>query len=330
MISLDSTNNLFVGEGVRISFDVKNTGRNTTSIGNVILNHISSNLSYASDSIYVLNQLAPNSSFSYSFNLVLNSIDPVNNLVGFKIGAHANLYYDVNVYDSIPVNKNLETFETGGLSYFPWVNDTSKPWAIESNPSNVYQGSYSLRSGTISDNQKSILNLTMSSMVDDSISFYIKVSTESGYDFARFYIDNTVLYEKSGIISWQKQIFPISAGQHVFKWEYEKDNSSSSGSDAVWIDNIKLPIQGKVSSIENVIKNKDNIIVYPNPAKDIITISNLENNSTISIFDAVGRLYYTSNNLIKNINVSSYPNGVYYLSIKSNNKISTKKIIIAR
>lgn len=329
MISIDSTNNLFVGEGIRVSFDVKNTGRNTTSIGNIVLNHLSSNLSYVSDSVYVLNQLSPNTSSSYSFNLVLNSLSG-NNLVGFKIGAYSNLYYDVNLYDSILINGNMETFETGDLSYIPWVNDTSKPWTIETNPSNVYQGSYSLRSGAISDSQKSILNLTMSSMVDDSISFYIKVSTEAGYDFARFYIDNNVIYEKSGTISWQKQIFPISAGQHVFKWEYEKDYSSSSGSDAVWIDNIKLPIQGKISSIENVVKNKDNIIVYPNPAKDIITISNLENNSTISIFDAVGRIYYTSNSLIKNINVSSYPNGVYYLSIKSNNKISTKKIIIAR
>ncbi|MFA6200694.1 MAG: C25 family cysteine peptidase [Bacteroidales bacterium] len=328
-MTIDTTNSSLVGEEIIISFDVKNNGRNTTDVGNVILNHLSSNLSYINDSTFVLNSLAPNYSVRYSFNLLINSLD-VNNFIGFKIGAFANQYYNAKVYDSIAINGNIETFETGDLTYVPWVNDSSYPWTIESSSANVYHGYYSLRSGSISDNQKSVLTLTAFSMVNDSISFYIKVSTESGYDFARFYIDNVAVCEKSGNLDWQKLVYPVDAGSHEFKWEYEKDYSNADGSDAVWIDNVKLPINGTITSIEDIIKNKDNIIVYPNPAKDFITVSNIENNSAIKIFDAVGRIYYSSNNLINNVNVSSFPNGVYYMLIKSDNNISTKKIIIAR
>ena len=327
-MTTDSTNSSLVGEEIIISFDIKNNGRNTTDSGNVVLNHLSSTLSYISDSTFVLNPLAPNSSVRYSFNLLINSLD-VNNFIGFKIGAFANQYYNVKTYDSITVNGNIETFETGDLTYIPWANDSSYPWTIESSSANVYQGSYSLRSGSISDDQKSVLTLTASSMVDDSISFYLKVSTEPEYDFVRFYIDDVVVYKNSGNLDWQKLVYPVELGSHEFKWEYEKDNLYSEGSDAVWIDNVKLPINGTVTSIEDIIENKDNIIVYPNPAKDFITVSNIEKSSTIKIFDAVGRIYY-SNNLINNINVSSFPNGVYYMLIKSNNNISTKKIIIAR
>lgn len=74
---------------------------------------------------------------------------------------------------------------------------------------------------------------------------------------------------------------------------------------------------------------KDNISVYPNPAKDQLTISGLKNpESIIYLFDSSGNLIdqlkHGRNN---NLNLQS---GVYYISIHSDENSLVKKIIVAK
>ena len=72
-----------------------------------------------------------------------------------------------------------------------------------------------------------------------TLSFYWKVSSESGYDYLRFYIDSV---EQAGSISgevgWTQKTFSIPTGAHVLKWAYTKDVSVTSGSDAGWVDKV--------------------------------------------------------------------------------------------
>ena len=71
--------------------------------------------------------------------------------------------------------------------------------------------------------------------------------------------------------------------------------------------------------------------VYPNPAADVLNISVSENNTSISIYDIVGKnisemkLVNGNNTLnIENLNA-----GVYFYSIKRNGIIiETKKLVI--
>ena len=72
------------------------------------------------------------------------------------------------------------------------------------------------------------------------ISFYRKVSSEFDYDFLKFYIDEKRKGKWSGEQEWSLEEYPISPGQHSFKWTYEKDSSVSDGSDCAWIDLIEL------------------------------------------------------------------------------------------
>jgi len=44
-----------------------------------------------------------------------------------------------------------------------------------------------------------------------------------------------------GNVSWGKVSYPVTAGLHTFKWAYEKDYSTSSGSDQAGIDYIVFP-----------------------------------------------------------------------------------------
>jgi len=78
----------------------------------------------------------------------------------------------------------------------------------------------------------------------DLLTFWYKVSSESGYDYLRFYIDGTKVGEWAGEISWTQFSTSIGAGVHTLLWSYEKDGSVSNGDDAGYIDFVDFPQQG--------------------------------------------------------------------------------------
>jgi len=73
------------------------------------------------------------------------------------------------------------------------------------------------------------------------ISYYYKVSSESGYDYLSFYIDSVLQNQWSGEVAWAQSTSSVTAGLHTFKWVYAEDSYISSGSDCGWVDNIVFP-----------------------------------------------------------------------------------------
>ena len=76
--------------------------------------------------------------------------------------------------------------------------------------------------------------------------------------------------------------------------------------------------------------NYFDLSIYPNPAKDIISIKlNDYGNATASFFDIRGRLILNQNldSEVSAINLSNLNNGVYILKINAENKTITKRII---
>ncbi|MCD4680046.1 MAG: T9SS type A sorting domain-containing protein [Bacteroidales bacterium] len=133
----------------------------------------------------------------------------------------------------------LEDWETGNFSRFPWTDAGNAPWIISSiNPG---EGLYCAKSGNITHNQSSELYVNLDVITNDSISFLRKVSSEYSYDYLEFYIDNNLMDAWSGEEGWARVSFPVSAGNHTFKWKYYKDSYVSSGSDCAWIDYIIFP-----------------------------------------------------------------------------------------
>jgi Zn-dependent metalloprotease len=97
------------------------------------------------------------------------------------------------------------------------------------------------QSGAISDNQESTLETTVSE--SGTLTFYWKVSSETNYDYLRFYINGTEQEAISGTTSWVQKSYSVPAGATV-KWAYEKDYSVSSGSDAGWVDLVEFTPDG--------------------------------------------------------------------------------------
>ncbi|MBD3404133.1 hypothetical protein GF420_14675 [candidate division GN15 bacterium] len=164
---------------------------------------------------------------------------PEEYVVPFELALTATGGYVDTVTFEMRINAAAEDFESGDFTSFGWTNGGDADWIIDT--SDPYEGSYAARSGDIGDGQTSELIITLDNLAEDSISFYYKVSSESGYDYLRFYIDGIEQGEWAGSVDWTMVSYPTDSGSHTFRWAFEKDGSVSSGADAGWIDLISFP-----------------------------------------------------------------------------------------
>ena len=73
-----------------------------------------------------------------------------------------------------------------------------------------------------------------------TVNFWYRVSSESNYDYLRFYIDNVQQGQWSGVVPWTMGSYNVTAGNHTLRWEYSKDGSVNSNEDAVFIDDVYI------------------------------------------------------------------------------------------
>ena len=131
----------------------------------------------------------------------------------------------------------IEGFESGDFSAFSWVNNSTYPWVITTNA--PYDGAYCMKSGNaLMNSSSSSIQVSVEVVGDGSMSFYHKISSESNYDKGFFYIDGTQKMNTSGDANWQRVEYPVTAGVHTFKWEYNKDTSVNQYDDCWYIDNV--------------------------------------------------------------------------------------------
>ena len=127
-------------------------------------------------------------------------------------------------------------FEDGTLAPFATVGNAV--WFI--NNTTPLSGSFSAQSGNIGNSQASALLLKLNySDAGGTISYTRNVSSESGFDFLRFFIDGTQQEAISGTSDTTRVTFTVTGGgEHNFTWNYTKDTSASSGRDDALLDDI--------------------------------------------------------------------------------------------
>jgi hypothetical protein len=208
-----------------------------------------------------------------TFNVTVDEAAPIGNVVDMVFTAQSGMY-QVQKLTGFKVGLIIEDFETGDFDNYEWEHSGSSDWTITS--SGAYEGTYAAKSGSINDMQESNLSITMEVMNDDEISFYHKVSSESSYDYLRFYIDGIVVDEWAGNTSWVQSSYPVTAGEHTFKWAYEKDQSVANGSDCGWIDYISFPAAAS-----------DAMIVYAGPDAETCDGDDYTTNATGSNYESI-------------------------------------------
>ncbi len=159
---------------------------------------------------------------------------------------------------------DTENFETGDYSSFPWAFSGDADWVIDN--VNAFGGTFSARSGNISDNESSGLSISMTTSYDGNIAFYNKLSSEGGFDYLTFYVDDVMIAHWAGESEWEYYDYFVEAGFHTFKWEYDKDNGVSTGNDCGWLDHISFPPTAVVhASIINNLPKIELVGNFPNP-----------------------------------------------------------------
>lgn len=130
-----------------------------------------------------------------------------------------------------------------------------------------HEGPTSLRSKAIGDGE--LTEIVVEGYFEEGhIEFARKVSSH-GWDYLKFYIDGIQKNAWSYDYDWAVFSYPVSAGYHTFRWAYIKDYYSyTSGSDAAWIDSIKLPtfFSGNAYSFSASLDSADSILPYGNIA----------------------------------------------------------------
>lgn len=82
------------------------------------------------------------------------------------------------------------------------------------------------------------------------------------------------------------------------------------------------------SDIKNVAGDKAEIVVYPNPAKDVLYIDgDVEN---VSVTDLTGRVVYQSSSVSGSIPVASFGKGTYLVKLIADGKMITHKIVVTK
>lgn len=280
----------------------------------------------------------------------VNNNAPARHLVLFIMDVTASNGYAERKYFCVNIGENMETFETGNFTSYPW-SFADSAWFVTDSIS--YAGTHCARSARhLTDNQKSSLIISLHVINDSYISFYRKVSCEShavlhDYDWFAFYIDGTEMERWDGDMGWNYQEYPVDAGQRIFKWMYNKDYSVSWGGDGAWLDNILFPPYGDL--IVDIDENSSGINAelrqnYPNPFRNFTSISfSLAKSSgvTLRIFDMTGNLIRS---LINNESMDAgdntllwdgtdnngrrVSNGVYYYSLQTDSYTTSRKMIM--
>lgn len=111
-------------------------------------------------------------------------------------------------------------------------------------------GLLALQSGTVTDNQFSWMQTTVNG--PGTFDFYWQVSSEPGWDFLLFFLNDSLQDGISGTIDWQRKTLALPAGPSVLRWIYVKDSSLSEGADAGWVDLVGWPQPGTYAAWQTV------------------------------------------------------------------------------
>ena len=312
------------GETLTLHFTGKNTGH-SLSPGTVFGVYCSAPEIVFDQNTFLVGNLNPNETFTVDFTLSIQSIREAK-AYEFILATYSGNYLVMDSY-YLNVDSEMEDFETGDFSKYDWQFEGEGNWEIVSH--GVYEGQYCAYTTPMDHNCQAVMSLDYDFACDNEISFYVRTSTETGYDFLNFYVDGERMGRWAGETGWTLVSYMIPQGSHRLTWSYVKDGGAVGGQDCVWVDNIVLPPMEVVLDINEVgpSTGSGTFSLYPNPTHGDITVA-LGQTSQISVFNAMGQQVLDLNevNGLQHLHLDAA--GVYFVRISHVNGVEVKKVVV--
>jgi hypothetical protein len=260
------------GEVWNLQFSVTNIGHAGAMNGNTFMNIVNPLVTIVPVSDPNFIRLGVNSSVIGNYNVAFSSQLPSLTSLTYQFGAVAGNYNN-GESGSLIVGLTMETFDNDFNTYpYSFIGGN---WLIDAVGGHAGPAA---RSFDISSNQSTAMQVTLDIVMDGTVSFWKRVSSELNYDYLKFYIDNQQMGQWSGNIAWSEESYQITAGSHTFRWAYSKDWMADSGEDCVWIDDISFPIAQEVPGAPIIAIDTDSIdfgtVSVGQESASTVTISN--------------------------------------------------------
>ena len=175
-------------------------------------------------------------------------------------------------------------------------------------------------------NKQAIMSLDYDFVCDNEVSFVVRTSTETGYDYLVFYVDGERYGRWAGETGWTEVSFTIPQGSHTLTWAYEKDGGAVGGQDCVWLDNIVLPPTEVVLDVDETERVFETPI-YPNPSTGDFTVA-LRQTSQVSVYNLMGQSILNLNAVSGLQHLRLDAAGIYFVRISNGNGVEVKKVIV--
>ncbi len=186
----------------------------------------------------------------------------------------------------------------------------------------------------------SLENLT----TDDNLFIDFSFINSSEYDinqsiYCDIYVDSVLWYQVKGdslpsyyyYYYWDAGYGKLSAGNHTIKMVVDPNNTIEESNEKDNEYSVSIDVSGNTTSILSS-KNNKQMSIYPNPAKDKVIISGLPVNENlhISISNSTGQILkriQSDGSDETEIDLSGFRNGIYLVSIETNDNIQVTKIL---
>jgi hypothetical protein len=286
-----------------------------------------------------ISRIGSGENYDSSFSVSISSSIPSGTTLKFKLDITSLNGYN-NSYE-FNLNAGLtETFESDDFYANDWGFEDNAGWVIDNTV--FYAGNSSAKSDSIIHNQSATMSITFEFLEDGIISFYRKVSSETNYDFLKFYIDTTEKGKWSGAMDWSEVSYAVTAGTRKLTWSYSKDSSTDGGFDCAWLDNILatnilVGIEEDISILPDEPQLFQN---YPNPFNPVTTIKfSLPEyqNVRLNIYNSNGQLVKEVLNrkmdkglYAVTVDAWGFNSGTYFYSLETSGKKLTRKMLLMK
>lgn len=305
------------GERLHLSIRVKNEG-SSAATGTVTITPASQYLTIDKSQLPT-DTIKPGQEKLLNFEAEIPLLAGSGRVIPFDVSFTCGSYHTSGRW-SVSTGKTRETWEFNRFDIFPWIQKGDYPWIITSSAS--FENVHSARSAPIPDKSESVLSIYVNNPVADTVSFYVRVSSEPTYDELTFRVDSVVDMQISGDTPWAQRKKVLKPGVHLLEWIYSKDVSLSGGLDAAWLDQVTFP---DISFLDADLHIDS---VYPPPASAMLT--------DVSITGRVinfGRTALTSFPLAYQVNEEDPVNETFYKKIDPGDTIDvtfTRKAVLQK